>query len=180
MCIYEVNAAYWQEQGGRREKMVRCHWMGCLCFCAPAEGRRTCSAVAWGGWSVAWTARWGSCVQRQSLPTASPFPLGPTAAPPPGQPGDAPADLSYFPALWLSPKEMRGHGWTKRSLFLCFWHSGEPQFAQNWAFVVCAYHTTSLSHHVFTHDPIYRWNVPIRCFRAFHNCLLLPRPGSFK
>lgn len=90
---------------GEDGQSFRCHWTGCLCFCAPAEGRRTCSAVAWGDWSVAWTVRWGSCVQRRSLPTASPFPLGPTAAPPPGQPGDAPADLSCFPALWLSPTE---------------------------------------------------------------------------
>lgn len=138
---------------GEDGQSFRCHWTGCLCFCAPAEGRRTCSGVAWGGWSVAWTARWESCVQRHSLPTASPFPLGPTAAPPPGQPGDAPADLSCFPALWLSPKEMSGHNWTKHSLFLCFWHSSEPQLEQNWAFVECAFHTKSWSHHVFTNHP---------------------------
>lgn len=103
-------------EGGDGQSL-RCHWMGCLCFCAPAEGRQTCSEAAWGGWSAGWMVRWGSCVQRRSPPTASPSRLAPTAVLPPGPPGDVPAGPSYCPALWLSPEDISRHTWSKHFHF---------------------------------------------------------------
>lgn len=35
-----------REANAGRADDVRCRWTGCLCSCAPAEGRRTCSGAA--------------------------------------------------------------------------------------------------------------------------------------
>lgn len=87
--------------GGR----FRCRWTWFLCFCGPAEGRTTCSAAAWAGWSAGWRARWGSCVRWRSPPTAWPSRPEPTAARPRGPPHDARAGRSCCPGPQLWPEE---------------------------------------------------------------------------